>query len=353
MAVNHWQGRTDKRSGRAGLWWAFLLLVSSFSSIANAGPSAADRATAEALFDQALKLMEAGNPQQACPKLEESQRLDPGVGTLLYLADCYRSVGRTASAWATFLQASYDAKSEGQSDREQIAREQAAALKPQLSNLVLVVEDKDTPGLTITNDGQELGRALWGSEAPVDPGEHTLVAEAPNKKPWTATILIPEGPASTEIKVPSLEDAPVEAAPATPVEPAAPAQAEAPPAEPVADTGGGSAQTTWGWVAVAAGGGALVGGGLFSMLALSDNGRADDHCRRNDPTLCADRGVELGESAQDKAQLATILSGAGAALAVTGVVLLLTAPDDADTAALHLAPAVGKSSGGLSVYGKF
>ena len=126
---------------------------------AHAQPTAADRAAAEALFQQAQSLMEQGKAAEACPKYEESQRLDPGVGTLLYLADCYETVGRTASSWGTFLEASYAAKDAGQSDRQQIAEENAARLQPTLSTLMLVVDGKETPGLSISSDGQELNSA--------------------------------------------------------------------------------------------------------------------------------------------------------------------------------------------------
>src|SRR5438132_4379169 len=67
--------------------------------------SAADKAAAEALFDQGRAAMQASDFAKACGLLERSQRIDPGIGTLLYLAECYEKHGRTASAWATFREA--------------------------------------------------------------------------------------------------------------------------------------------------------------------------------------------------------------------------------------------------------
>src|ERR1700759_2729062 len=65
--------------------------------------SGSDPATARALFADARKLMAAKHYDQARPKLEESQRLDSGIGTMYNLADCWEHIGRTASAWAMFL----------------------------------------------------------------------------------------------------------------------------------------------------------------------------------------------------------------------------------------------------------
>lgn len=314
---------------RLGSLLLCALMALGASGLAAAETSATDRAAAEALFDQALQLLEKNQADAACPKLEESQRLDPGIGTLLYLADCYRQVGRTASAWATFLEASYEAETRGQTDRQQVAAEQAAALKPQLSYLVLLVEQKEIPGLSVTNDEKEVGKALWDSQTPVDPGKHTIAAQAPGKQPFRGEVVVPPGPGVTEFRVPVLKTLATKPAAATADVAPKPALAVAPLPEREPTS---SSQGTWGWVAVAAGGAALVGGGLFSVLAISDNGRADDHCRRDEPTLCADRGVDLGDNARSNAQLATILSGVGGALAVTGVVLILTAPDDSDVA---------------------
>ena len=103
------------------------LSVSGYEGSARADASLADKAAAQSLFDEGRKLMSAGKYADACPKLAESQKLDPGVGTQFHLADCYEKLGQTASAWAGFLEAASAAKSMGQADREKVARERAAA----------------------------------------------------------------------------------------------------------------------------------------------------------------------------------------------------------------------------------
>lgn len=295
-------------------------------SLAAAAPSASDRAAAEVLFDEAIQLLEAGNATAACPKLEESQRLDPGVGTLLYLADCYRAVGRTASAWATFREASYAAEAARQPDRVAIANAEAEKLKPTLSTVTLVVADRDAAGLEVQRDGEPVSRALWGSPIPVDPGEHQFGASAPGKAAWSKTVVVAKGPSAVSIDVPALQAA---AAPLAP--PAATTAAPAPATTPTPSSDSGSSRATWGWVAIGVGGAGIVVGSVFGVLASQDNEAADDECRPDDPTRCNQKGVDLADSASSKAMLSTVAFGVGLAAATTGVVLLLTAPSN-DTA---------------------
>ena len=55
-------------------------------------------ARADRLFGEAMALIEQGNYRDACPRLDESQRLDPGLGTQYNLALCEVRIGKHASA---------------------------------------------------------------------------------------------------------------------------------------------------------------------------------------------------------------------------------------------------------------
>ena len=74
---------------------ALVIALAAFATTST--PARADPATvarAQALFDEALALMKAGKYAEACPKLEESDQLDPGMGTEYRLAECYESDGK-------------------------------------------------------------------------------------------------------------------------------------------------------------------------------------------------------------------------------------------------------------------
>jgi len=318
--------------------------------------NASDRAAAEILFEQAIRLLEQNQAAEACPKLEESQRLDPGVGTLLYLADCYRLVGRTASAWATFKEASYAAASVGQTDRQQVADSEAEKLRPQLSYVTLKIAAVDTPDLAIQRNGQLIRKALWGTPIPVDPGSHRFRAEAPQHNPWERTIDVAGQAGNVVVTVPPLAQADVLPRPVAP-EPV-PAAAPSPGPEPVASDAATekSMLPTLGWVAVGVGGAGIALGSVFGYLASQDSKAADEQCRSDDPGLCNARGVDYGDRADSRAMLANVGFGVGLAALTTGVVLILTAPDQPAASSappVTLRAAMGPGGGGFAVRGGF
>jgi serine/threonine-protein kinase len=324
---------------------ALVCVILAAARVAPAQLSAADSATAEALYAEALRLMEQKQYAEACPKLEESQRLDPGVGTLLYLGHCYEQVGKLASAWATFKDAAYSASNSGQKDREKVAQDRADAIKPNLAYMTLRVAEPDAPGLEVQRDGQTVGAAAWGVAVPIDPGEHRIEAQRPTAEPWSTVVNVPPGPGNIEVQVPPLAE--VQLAP-----PAIPARAPLPPPQqrPVlparpsqADSSPGGGQRTWGWAAISAGGAGLLVGGLFALAAKKADEEADKECRPDDRTLCSSDGVSLGDQAIARGNAATVATGLGAALLVTGGVLLWTAPsgDDKDRGRVSLSADFG------------
>jgi serine/threonine-protein kinase len=291
---------------------------------AHAQASAADKAAAEALFDEGRQLMDAKSYDAACSKFEGSQRLAAGIGTLLYLADCYEKSGRVASAWATFREASSKAAAAGQQDRARIASERAGALEPKLSRLRIRVA-AEVPGLEVKRNGTAVGRDIWGAPVPVDPGSYQIEARATNKAPWSIRYDVPAQAGTFEVVVPALDDAPAGSAAA-----AAPA---IPPGAATPGTGGdaGAARSSRGdaqrIAALVVGGLGVVGLGIgvgFTASAVSKDSEADDHC---DGTTCRDaEGQVLSEDARAAGNVATVALAVGAAAVAGGVVLYLTAP---------------------------
>ncbi|MFT3767467.1 MAG: hypothetical protein QM820_18595 [Minicystis sp.] len=284
--------------------------------------SADDKAAAEALFDEGKKLFLEKKYSQACPKLESSQRLDPGIGTLLYLADCYEGMGRIASAWATFREAAGAAKTAGQAERERVARARATMLEPKLYKLTISVAATDTPGLEVKRNDVVVKKDVWNAGLPVDPGAYQITASAPGKKPWSAKVQIPEGAGAQTVAIPALEDAP--AAPLPPKAPEPPPKVAEPPPPPPPPPSGLGPQRTAG-IAVGVTGLVAVGvGGIMGGLAISRNGTAKNLCPEVE---CSDaEGVSASQQAGTFADASTGLMIAGGVMAVTGLVLILTAP---------------------------
>src|SRR5262245_38278640 len=63
-----------------------------------------DAAAAEVLFEAGKNLMERGDYAAACPKFEESYRLDPATGALFALALCHERAGKIATAWVEYME---------------------------------------------------------------------------------------------------------------------------------------------------------------------------------------------------------------------------------------------------------
>jgi hypothetical protein len=352
------------RPGRA---WPILALVIAAAAAPSpalaADPTPDERAAAQVLFDEGRRLMKEKHFDRACPKFEESQKLDPGLGTLLNLAECQAQTGRTASAWTNFLEAAYKAKAEGQASRENTARGHAAALEPRLSKITILAV---TGGqLEIKRDGVLVSATLLGSAVPVDPGEHEVTATAPGKKPWKMKIVVkPEGHLAT-VSVPSLDDAEREPEPKPPSPDVKPPDGKPPPPEetkppepknlPEVTAGkslrnGGVALTVVGFLGL----GAAAGFTAWAKIRLDDSNSGPGACNGN---LCPQAGYSARTDAATYGNVATGAWIGGGVVAAAGIGLL-TAASVIRSQALRtaVAPAVSfdpHSGGTLGVRGRF
>ena len=353
--------RSRRALGAAAL---SLPLLSLCPDVAFAQSSAQDTAVARALFRDARKLMESGRYTEACPKLEESQRLDPGVGTRFNLADCWEHTGRTASAWALFLDVASATRAAGQSDREAVARDRAEKLEKKLSRLSLRVEETD-PALEIRRDGAVLGRPSWGTEVPVDPGTRTIEASAPGKKPWSTRIAVPASATVTTVTIPKLEDAPASETAASPADAGtAPTTSGAQPGMEAQTSSGGSSGNGQRVVALGLGGVGVVGlavGTFFLLRYESKNSDAEQVCPASTECEPGDQVAhdKLVQEAKDSAPYVYVGFGVGAAALTAAAIVYLTAPSGGsagrDTGARWMAaPVIGHDgSWGGVVEGRF
>lgn len=291
-----------------------LALCVGLAGPAAAEPTAEDKAAAESLFQDALKLIRADRYAEACPKLEASNKLDPAVGTLFNLGDCYEHTGRTASAWSSFGDAKRLAVR--LNDRRAAEAEQREkAMEPRLARLTVTAAEKPE-GLVVLRDGKPLGAALLGSAIPVDPGKHTIEAKAPGREPWSTEVDVPDKPGTVTATIPALPKA--AAAPS--------ATASSTASAPVAPAGGMGPQRIAGLVVGGVGVAGLVVGGVFGGLAASKTGESSGHCADGEPDRCDPTGLSLRQEANDMATIANVAIAAGGVLAAGGVVLYLLAP---------------------------
>jgi tetratricopeptide (TPR) repeat protein len=288
---------------------AAVLILCCASSPAWAQDSAA-KAAANTLFDEGQALMKAGKTAEACTKFEASIQTLPQLGVRLNLANCYKQLGRTASAWAEFRESASLAQKRGDTQREEFARAQVAELEPRLIRLTVKVTG-EVEGQIVRRSGREIPRALYGSKFPIDPGEHTLEASAPMYKTWSTKITVTDAQKEHSVEVPALEKDP---------------DAVPPIAGPI-DRGPSDPGKTRRIAGLAVGGAgvAMLGVGIF--FGFQAKGKWDDSkefCNEN--VECTQGGVDLVNDAKSAATISTILVIGGGLAVAGGIVLFLTAP---------------------------
>lgn len=350
---------------------AFALLAStsvltSLTGLARA-QSAQEKAAAEALFNEGVKALGEGKFEDACPKLASSEKLDPAIGTALYLGECYEKTSKIASAWAMFHEAADLSKKRGDAKREAIAKERADKLSPSKLTVALA-PGADVAGLEVERDGVVVSSTLFGFATPTDGGPHTIRATAPGKKPFERSVDVDPQRANVTVTIPRLEDAGSSPTPSPTTNTAKPPKdavvATTPTVKPTpttsapttSDAGSGSSQRVAGLVIAGVGVAGVALGSAFGVLAGNDwhSSNTDGQCDANSKLCLTQAGVDSRASAQTEALVSTVGFVAGGVAIVAGAVIFLTARKAPAQTGWLVAPSVdGKGGGGMSLSGSF
>jgi hypothetical protein len=302
----------------------------------HAAPTEQEQAIAKDLFDKGVKLVDEfkcdESPidlrrcREARDAFKRAHGLTGALGALRNLAYVEKGLGMVASASRSFRDLARQAPNDPKPERRAwaaFARAEAEQLEPRIPHLVVKVVDK-VAGAKLTLDGVDLPEAAWNTPMPVDPGKHAVHAEAPGRLSFEGSATLDEKQEKTIAVV----------------------------LDPIASAGdaaskGGSrvapvVLTTLGVLGVGAG----LGVGYLSLK------KRDDACDAS--KLCDPQGLDDGKRLAD---LSTVVTGAGAAVLVTGVVwwLLTPAPQTSgkDVAKPRVAPWASPQGAGLAAFGEF
>jgi hypothetical protein len=296
-----------------------------------AAPAFADKAAADAAFEEAKRLATAGNLAEACPKFEVSYNEDPQVGSLLNLADCHERLGKLATARAEFHTA-IELAHQRKDARESYARDRASKLDPRVAHFVMH-RRAGIDGLHVKLDERDV-TAMVDVDVPIDAGHH-VIATTSATGTWTSGLDIESDGVHRELTVPG-DEAPL-VGPVQAVEPSS-GQPTVPVAQTSIDDSGAVRHTrhvlsiTVASVGVASlAAGFVMGGFAIHDVNLATTPAGSAPCTKtNGPTeySCNQDGKALLDKASTDAVASDVLVGVGAAAIAAAAIVWFTAPSE-------------------------
>jgi hypothetical protein len=286
----------------------------------------ADDPSAARLYNEGWRLYKDRQYAEACPLLERSLAASPKIRTRGALALCYEASGKYASAYNTWRAVAEQAAGAGAVEAATLKRavEKTEQLVARITRIVFQPADSPT-GLQVWLDGRLLAANELNVPVPVDPGEHTIEAKAPERVDWKSTFDSAATDAGKTRSLPIGPLAPIERVVDTPPPPDWPP----PPARsfPVVDEGPPTSPLKY--AAVASAGAGLVAitvGTIFARGARSRWKEAKAHGCDDSGVCRMQDDIDLINEAGSKATIGTISFVAGAALIGGGVAMWFLAP---------------------------
>jgi len=304
-----------------------------------------DKEKAQAAFEAGKVKYEAGEYAAAAAAFREAYEIKPNWKLLYNIGQCEALAKRPGLA----LQAFESYLTEGGDDISGERREEVLAEVERLRKMVGALKVKAPDGAVVIVDGVERDRTPL-------PGPIMIGAGITHQ---VKVVLGDDVLVDRPVRVSGGQAVTVEAEKEAEVAPAPEAGVgtnegeEVQPPEPLETDDEAQPLAVAGWIAVGVGGAAMIAGAITGGLALSKDKQLEDDCPDGE---CSPEHWKENDKMKDLAITTDVLIPVGAAIAATGVVLLIVSAGDGeqvDDADVALAPIVGAGVGGLSLQGRF
>ncbi|HWZ93161.1 MAG TPA: hypothetical protein VNW92_30085 [Polyangiaceae bacterium] len=331
----------------------------SFTSVARAEPSAADKETARSLLDDGDQKLENKDFAGALKSYQSAHAIMNVPSTGIEVAKTLVRLGRLVEARDTALSVSRMPKSSNEPRAFGQARTEAEGLASELAARIPSLELKVSgaaPGqeLHVTIDGAAVPPAVATVPRKLDPGKHQISISSAGRSDLNASVELKEGEKRTlELALTSTPAAapaaPVAAAPSpvapAPVAPAAPAPAE-PRSAAVPESKSGVSSLAYigfGIGAVGVGVGTVTG-----LMSLSKASTAKKFCTGNDCTPAASDDINSSKSLANVSNVGFAVGIVGLGLGVYGLLSSGHAPEATQATARHWDVLLGARSVGVA-----
>ncbi|HZO13569.1 MAG TPA: hypothetical protein VFB62_09925 [Polyangiaceae bacterium] len=261
------------------------------------------------LFEACRAAKAENDLERACALCRESYELSRSVGPLLNLADCEEQRGRTATAlehWRASL-----TLLEAEDPRSELARTQVSALEARVPTVTLTWPPTE---VSLSVDGAPV--AGKPATLRLDPGTHALRVLGPGREPVEHRLVLADGDKKSIVLAPGAVRGPP----------------KSPPEETTPSANRADVQRAAGWTVGAIGAASLVVFAVTGVIILDRQATVDDLCDETTRTCTDARGVDAAEEGRTLNVVNAVALAVGIAGLGTGLVVLLTAPEDVDIA---------------------
>ncbi len=286
-----------------------------------------DEQSATALFASGMADLAAKRYETACPALRKSYRIDARAETLFRLAECEEGAGHITSAAAAYddYLALYDritaAEQKDERERMREAVKRRELIEREIPKVTFKLPGTEPEGYRVTRrlkEGGETVDVAVGVPLPIDPGEHYVSTQAPDRPARDKRFFIHRG---QQITI-ELEFAPPDKTkPVRFNQPIAPVPNMLPPLEPRISGRRVAAYVTGG-LGIAG----LLVSAVTGAITWGQKGTIAENCKDGMPRICNADGQASADLAKKTGLTSTITIVAGGVLLTTGVILYVTEP---------------------------